>query len=806
MCQVLALLGVIVLLQPVVRAEMAAGRVSGLPAAQGPWPFEGLVLDPNAVPVAGARVLVREPGLEAASGLDGKLRLDLLPGTYQVRVEAKGFEPRETSLRLDEQAYLKGFVLMLDFQQELVVVTATRTERLVEDVPVPTKVIGRRELERRQVANLAESLDQTTGVRVEMNCQNCGFTEVRLNGLEGQYTQILVDGRPVVSALAGVYLAEQIPEEMIDRIEIVKGGGSALYGGNAVGGVVHVITRRPVRNFASLTYRGAGLGLGRDGWGSDHRLSGNAGLVNADRSLGVHLFAGLQEREAWDANGDGFSEIGQIEQLEGGLAAFLEPLVGLDLQLKAHFLKEARRGGDQLDRPEHDAGVAESIRSDRIGIDVQLRHRPGPGFNWEAGYSLASTRRNSYYGGGGDVDPWSLLPDSPGGFTPESWLEFLDAMQAKQGALAAYGRTRNLVHAADAAGNLHLEGLGDHVLTVGLQFTGDDLQDRFVGYDRVIDAFYWDVAGFVQHNWIWASWGEWLLGLRLDGHSELAEPVASPRLALKLSPLAWLTLRTSFSTGFRAPQVFDEDLHVTIMGGEAQVITNQPGLEPERSYSVSQQVALDFEPSARLRLQVGLNGFYTLLTDRFALLLADDPATPVELEFSRVNAGRAQVWGGELELALEHASGFWLDAGLTLQRAELADPDPDFGSRSLFRAPWLYGFVALRLEPWEGLRLMTSLEITGPMRVPHYEGNVPRDAQGDPIPQLERSPWFFVWDASVSYRWTPLPGLTLEPHLAIRNILDSFQADFDTGPDRDAGYVYGPRLPRALFGGLRATF
>ena len=96
--------------------------------------------------------------------------------------------------------------------------------------------------------DLAKSLSYQSGLRVENNCQNCGFPQVRINGLEGPYSQILINSRPVVSALSGVYGLEQIPVSMIDRVEVVRGGGSALFGANAVGGTINIITKDPVNN------------------------------------------------------------------------------------------------------------------------------------------------------------------------------------------------------------------------------------------------------------------------------------------------------------------------------------------------------------------------------------------------------------------------------------------------------------------------------------------------------------------------------------------------------------------------------
>ncbi len=132
-----------------------------------------------------------------------------------------------------------------DSTDEEIVVTGTKTEKLVSEAPVKTSVVGKAEMEKKNAATLADAIDNTTGVRVENNCQNCGFNQVRLNGLDGHYSQILIDGKGVYSSLAGVYGLEHIPVQMIERVEIVKGGGSSLYGGSAVAGVINVITKKP---------------------------------------------------------------------------------------------------------------------------------------------------------------------------------------------------------------------------------------------------------------------------------------------------------------------------------------------------------------------------------------------------------------------------------------------------------------------------------------------------------------------------------------------------------------------------------
>lgn len=114
-------------------------------------------------------------------------------------------------------------------------------------------VVDSKVFESANANNLAQGLVFQPGVRVENNCQNCGFNQVRINGLDGRYSQILIDSRPIMSALAGVYGLEQIPTNMIDRVEVVRGGGSALFGSSAIAGVINIITKEPTTNSVSFS-------------------------------------------------------------------------------------------------------------------------------------------------------------------------------------------------------------------------------------------------------------------------------------------------------------------------------------------------------------------------------------------------------------------------------------------------------------------------------------------------------------------------------------------------------------------------
>lgn len=131
---------------------------------------------------------------------------------------------------------------------EEVVITGDRnaTNRVESSTIVNT--ITPKLFARTQSVTLSEGLNFSPGLRMENNCQNCGFSQVRMNGMEGPYSQILINSRPIFSGLAGVYGLELIPSSMVERVEVVRGGGSALYGSNAIAGTINLILKDPINN------------------------------------------------------------------------------------------------------------------------------------------------------------------------------------------------------------------------------------------------------------------------------------------------------------------------------------------------------------------------------------------------------------------------------------------------------------------------------------------------------------------------------------------------------------------------------
>lgn len=239
-----------------------------------------------------------------------------------------------------------------------VVVSSNRQATLRRLAPTLVTVLDSKLFESANATNLAQGLIFQPGVRVENNCQNCGFNQVRINGLDGRYSQILIDSRPIMNALAGVYGLEQIPTNMIERVEVVRGGGSALFGSSAIAGVINIITKEPQRN--SFTFNES---MSFSGFKDlDNNLSFNGSLVSDDNRAGAMVFAQARYRKEHDVNGDGYSELGRLDSRSLGFRGYFRPSDYTRLTGEVHTFSEARRGGDHIDWPEQVAGVAESIR------------------------------------------------------------------------------------------------------------------------------------------------------------------------------------------------------------------------------------------------------------------------------------------------------------------------------------------------------------------------------------------------------------------------------------------------------------
>ena len=450
-----------------------------------------------------------------------------------------GYETVELPVRIEQNKTVELKAAIHELTQFLnsVVVTANRYETKRQEASTIVNVLSPKLFETTAVACVADVLNFQPGLRVENTCSNCGKTELRINGLQGQYTQILMDSRPVFSSMASVYGLEQVPAAMIDRIEVIRGGGSAMYGANAIGGVVNIITKEPVRNFLNIS----NTSMVNEHAGYDIHTDLNASVLSENRKMGAYVFASHRTRSAYDRDDDGFSEIPKMRSTTAGARAFFKTSAYSKITAEYHHTTDFRRGGNRFEFEPHQADIAEQLRHNIDGGQLSFDWFSSDNKHFVSAYSaLQHISRESYFGAGRDTSAYGRSTD----------LTSITGMQYR----FSYpcGRVK-----------------GD--LTVGAEYTFNGLHDRMVGYNRDISQNVHVVGAYAQNEWKQENWSV-LVGARMEKHNLLKTVVCNPRATFRYTPLDGLVLRTGYSSGYRAPQTYDEDLHVAAVGGNVSFI------------------------------------------------------------------------------------------------------------------------------------------------------------------------------------------------------------------------------------------
>ena len=691
-------------------------------------------------------------------------------GSFTVEVSAIGYKTQTREIKVRKgRSYEVNFTLEEDFVQiDGVIVSATRSETTRKMSPTLVNVVGMDTYNKTNATTVAQGLAFQPGIRVENNCQNCGFQQVRINGLDGQYTQILIDSRPIFSALAGVYGIEQLPANMVDRVEVMRGGGSALFGSSAIAGTINIITKEPVRNSSSISHTVTSIA----GSSAFHNTTDiNASIVSEDNKLGLAVFGQNTSKDAWDANGDGFTELSKISGQTVGFRGYVKTGLYSKITAEYHHLQEFRRGGDNLDLPPHEAMIAEQTEH---GINTG-----GLKFDWfskdqkhrlNAFVSMQHIGRESYYGAGQD-------PNAYGKTTDLTWVG---------GAQYVYKMGRCLFMPSD--------------LTVGMEYNEDYLRDNMWGYDRITDQTVRIMSAYAQNEWKNERWGI-LVGGRLDKHSLMERLIFSPRANLRYNPSENINFRASYSYGFRAPQAFDEDLHIDNVGGTVSMIRLADDLRVEKSQSVS--ISADIYHSwGDWQGNFLVEGFFTDLADVFALKEIGLNEEGILIK-ERHNESGARVFGGNLEGKIAWRNKFQMQLGVTVQKSEYKEArswsDDVEATKKMFRTPDLHGYLTASYNPMKALTLALTGTYTGSMLVEHHAGMIAQNV-------TVSTPDFWDMGFKAAYDFKLYSSFSLQINAGAQNIFNSFQNDFDSGADRDSGYIYGPTLPRTFFLGVKLVY
>lgn len=683
------------------------------------------------------------------------------------------------------------------------VVTGTRTAQRLSETPIRTEILGQQELKFAAPRYLADAMELLPGARVENNCQNCGTSEILLLGLEQKYTQLLFDGAPLFSGLAGVYGIEQIPAVFIDRIEVVKGGGSSVYGGGAVGGVINILGRRPERSGGVVEFR-----VDHVHGTTARSLSAMADAVSANGQTLVSAYAQVSRVDPVDLNADGFSDLTKRELEVSGVRFVRQGKAG-ELRLDYNRTTEFRRGGNKFELADPLADISERIDTQRDAVTLGWSGVTAARIDYQATAGFARVDRETFYGGlFGRGENERLLPESSPG-AGDNDQAFLDRGYATAGQVARdqFGFTKNWVWNLDVQANRRW---GRHLSSVGAQYYREKIDDvvpvsPFVSdYPVARDIAVGDnVGAFVQDDWRFAQDWTLVLGLRADRNSELSRAVISPRFNLKWSPSPELTLRGTFGTGFRAPQAFDEDLHIELIAGDRTKTRQAPGLAQEKSRSAL--LSAEYQPEfAEGKLALEATGFLTRIGGTFTNSQVQvDPATGESFRL-RYNGPGAEIGGIELNLGSRPLPKLRVDVGWVAQFARFEKPVAIFddgaggvvAERDFLETPRHYGVLQLAYaEP-----RLADIGVTA-----IYTGRM-KDINQRTGMLNARTPSFVVWNASVSRRFAAVgfPVVTLA--VGVKNIFDARQRDLESGVDRDPYYLYGPRTPRTAFASARIEF
>ena len=717
-------------------------------------------------------VSVKGTTIGTTSDASGHFLMENLPiGNWVLEFKSVGYRTLTMNVSVARKKTIEMDVALTQdlISLDEIVVSSNRNETTKRLAPSLVNILDTKLFEDTHSSCLAQGLSFQSGVRVENNCHTCGTEQVRINGLEGSYTQILIDSRPIYSSLSGVYGLEQIPQNMIERVEVVKGGGSALYGSSAIAGTINIITKEPARNSGEFSHDITSIG-GSNAF--DNNTTLNASLITDDHKAGLFIFGQSRYRDGYDHDKDGFTDLTQMNSKTIGLHSYLKTSDYSKLSLEYHNITDYRRGGNLLNMQPHEADVAEeaehSINGGGVNYDLfssDYKHKVN------LYTSMQSVQRKSYSGAGQD--------------------------------LRGYGNTNDLTYVAggqytyNSAKCLFMPAQ----FTGGAEYTYDKLHDEILGYNRNIMQKVHTESVFLQNEWKSDMWG-FLFGGRLDKHNLIDHAIFSPRVTLRYNPLENLNFRLSYSTGFRAPQVYDEDLHVSAVGGEIAIIHSVSNLKPEKSKSLSASMDL-YHTIGEFPVNLRIEGFYTNLKDVFIL---NDVGTNSEgtILKERTNGSGAKVMGVTTEGEIAFSTLLQLEAGATLQSSRYKEVEnwsasEDLGTKKMLRTPDLYGYFTAKLTPVKRFETSVSGTYTGSMLVPHAAGYIQKDMN-------VTTPDFFDMNVKLSYTFPIYQQIALQVNTGIQNIFNAYQSDQDKGKDRDSDFVYGPILPRSYFIGAKINF
>lgn len=770
--------------------------------------LSGYVLDKKSEErLPAVTVFVKGTTRGTSSRSDGTFEVKNIPEGKQVVVaQYVGYKPQEINISIAAgKDHPIHFELEEDmFNLEQVVVTGTRTPHFVKNVPIRTEVVTSQSLRTKNAQNIFEALEAVPGLRVENQCQSCNFSMVRMQGLGAEHTQVQINGQPIYSGLASVYGLEQIGTGDVDRIEVVKGAGSALYGSSAVAGAINIITREP----SAIPSISADVQFGNYGTNA-YNISSS--MRNDKGNIGLNVYAQKVDHGVIDETGEGDTRQ-EVKQKDGvtdrvesklhnmGFSLYVDnPFFRDDkLVLRGKGINEKRAGGvitdDYYKNPFTDG--TENITTNRYEGEVNytkpVGQRSGLQFNTTYIDHNREATNDSFL---------SDYKDTHDGETPD----VLD--------MRPYIAKEN-TWVASLSFNSKLE---NHNLIFGVQYYTTDLDEtgmytvvdeasEFYGnaYKSIAHKHAREIGAYIQDEWNVSPRFTVVPGVRIDHHSsgeeytsdrkvfdddfpktEFDETSFNPRLALKYQLTRKITLRANAGTGFRAPYGFSEDLH--LCSGSPRVWkSSELKAETSRSANFSADYYGDhFQASANL--------FYTYLKNKIDFADADDGVKKLGYTYQWENIDNAVVKGMELMVVVNPARNLNVGVDFALNSGKYKNNRGDWTeteyaniSRYIPRFPTTTGSIKLEYSPKSWMFTLYGI----------YQGRMYIDYISETAgnSRIKETDPYMTFNARVSRRF----GL-FNLYAGAKNIFNYVQ---DEKHLDDAAFIYAPLYGALYYAGI----
>ena len=722
--------------------------------------ISGKITTENGEEIPYTNVYLKKTKIGTSSNDNGFYELKNIPkDSYTIIISSIGFKTKSIKVTItSDEKITKNVTLLEDDSLDEIVISGTLRPVSKTNSPVPVEVYSETFFKKNPTPSIFESLQNVNGVRTQLNCSVCNTGDIHINGLEGPYTFVLIDGMPIVSGLSTVYGLTGIPQALIERVEIVKGPASTLYGSEAVGGIINVITKKPTNAPLLSTDTFA------SSWGEvnlDVGLRYNAS-EKVQGLLGINYF-NFQNRI--DNNNDNFTDMTLQNRISIFNKVNIKRKSNKVFTIAGRYVYEDRWGGEMNWEKEFRGGneiYGESIYTNR----------------WETfgTYELPTTENISFQFSANGHYQDSFYGETS--YDAEQLIGFGQLVYNKQ-----LGKKHDLL-----LGAAYRYTFYDDNTFATLNENGVENMPSIIHLPGV---FAQDEISLTDRKKI-------LLGVRWDNNS-LHGNIFSPRVNYKWNSRDKSNIvRLSAGNGFRVANVFTED-HAALTG--SRTVEFDGALDPETSWNTNINYVKKINTENSF-ITIDASAFYTYFNNR---ILPDYETDPNKIIYANLE-GSSVSQGISLNADFLFTNGLAINAGATLMEVSVTENNV---KRTQLLTEGFSGVWSISYKFSNDFSIDYTGNIYGPMRLPLLGENDPRD---------EYSPWFSIQNIQLSKKFTN----SWEVYGGVKNLLNftpaansinSANNPFDVGvntelnPERafDPSYVYASNQGIRAFAGIRYT-